>query len=67
MSEILKHELMPVPIAIAETNGSLRSGNKSLLLDILLKNVDTNGLIDFNDRAALALTIFPFSDGFELV
>ena len=44
MSEILKHELMPVPIAIAETNGSLRSGNKSLLLDILLKNVDTNGV-----------------------
>ena len=44
MSEILKHELMPVLIAIAETNGSLRSGNKSLLLDILLKNVDTNGV-----------------------
>jgi hypothetical protein len=55
MSEILKHELMPVPIAIAETNGSLRSGNKSLLLDILLKNVDTNGLIYFNDRAALII------------
>jgi hypothetical protein len=51
MSEILK----PVPIAIAETNGYLRSGNKSLLLDILLKNVDTNGLIDFNDRAALII------------
>ena len=42
--EILKHELMPIPIAIAETNGSLRSGNKSLLLDILLKNVDNNGV-----------------------
>jgi hypothetical protein len=55
MSEILKHELMPVPIAIAETNGSLRSGNKLLLLDILLKNVDTNGLIYFNDRAALII------------
>jgi hypothetical protein len=55
MSEILKHELMPVPIAIAETNGSLRSGNKSLLLDILLKNVDTNGVIDFNDRSALII------------
>jgi hypothetical protein len=53
--EILKHELMPVPIAIAETNGSLRSGNKSLLLDILLKNVDTNGVIDFNDRSALII------------
>jgi hypothetical protein len=48
MSEILKHELMPVPIAIAETNGSLKSGNKSLLLEILLKNGDTNDLIDFN-------------------
>ena len=46
---------MPVPIAIAETNGSLRSGNKSLLLDILLKNVDTNGVIDFNDRSALII------------
>ena len=55
MSEILKHELMPVSIAIAETNGSLRSGNKSLLLDILLKNQDTNGLIDFNNRAALII------------
>ena len=55
MSEILKHELMPVLIAIAETNGSLRSGNKSLLLDILLKNVDTNGVIDFNDRSALII------------
>ena len=41
MSEILKHELMLVPIAIAETNGSLRSGNKSLLLDIL----NINGVI----------------------
>jgi hypothetical protein len=55
MSEILKHELMPVPIAIAETKGSLRSGNKSLLLDILLKNVDINGVIDFNDRSALII------------
>jgi hypothetical protein len=33
----------------------LRSGNKSLLLDILLKNVDINGVIDFNDRSALII------------
>ena len=26
-----------------------------MLLEILLKNVDTNGLIDFNDRAALII------------
>jgi hypothetical protein len=31
----------------------LNSG--SLLLEILLKNEDTNGLIDFNDRAALII------------
>ena len=33
--EILKHELMPVPIALAETDGTLRSGAKSLLMDAM--------------------------------
>jgi hypothetical protein len=37
------------------SDGFERSGNKSLLLDVLLKNVDTNGVIDFNDRSALII------------
>ena len=33
---ILKHEFMPFPVAIAEMNGSLRAGSKSLLSDALI-------------------------------
>ena len=32
---ILRHELMPVPLALAETNHSLRKGDKSILIDVL--------------------------------
>ncbi len=33
LNEILKHGLMPEPTALAETDGTLRSGPKSLLVD----------------------------------
>lgn len=36
LEEILKHELMPVPPALAQLNGDLRSGQKSLLSDSLI-------------------------------
>ncbi len=39
MQDILKHELMPVPVSIAETNQTLRSGNKSVLAEVLTKEV----------------------------
>ena len=32
--QILWHQLMPVPLALAETNHSLRSEDKSILIDI---------------------------------
>ena len=35
LPKILKHELMPVPLSLAETNGSLRVGDKSLLVGVL--------------------------------
>ena len=38
LHEILKHELMPVPIALAETDGTLRGGTKSLLVDAMTSN-----------------------------
>ena len=31
LPEILKHELLPVPVALAEMNGNLRAGAKSIL------------------------------------
>ncbi len=35
LNEILRHGLMPVPTASAETDGTLRSGPKSLLVDAM--------------------------------
>ena len=39
MNEILKHELMAVPLALAETNGMLKSGDKALLADALIGSI----------------------------
>ena len=40
MSEFMKHKLMPVPISLANTDGTLRTGDKCLLADILTDGVD---------------------------
>ncbi|KAK4327101.1 hypothetical protein Pmani_002413 [Petrolisthes manimaculis] len=40
LEEILQHELLPVPISLAEMNGNLRTGQKSLLADELVKGID---------------------------
>lgn len=37
MEEILQHELMSVPLSLAETNGMLRSGDKKIIADLLLE------------------------------
>ena len=39
LSVIMKHELIPVPHALAETDGSLCSGSKASLLKILINFV----------------------------
>lgn len=36
---ILSHELMPVPVSLANTNGTLRSGNKAILADVLINGI----------------------------
>jgi hypothetical protein len=40
LGQILKHELLPAPISIADTSGSLKSGNKSVLQNEILKDVE---------------------------
>lgn len=40
LDKILRHELVKVPMSIAEENGSLRSGNKAMLVDVLTKDVN---------------------------
>lgn len=63
LEEILQHELMPVPVAIAETNGSIRSGNKSNLADALTKNITCPETIDITSKESASIII----DGQALV
>ena len=35
LSRILCHELMAVPLVIADTNGQLRTGNKLVMIELL--------------------------------
>lgn len=55
LEEILKHELLPVPIAIAEMNGSLKSGEKSILKDVLLKNVNCPDQMNVSEGSTLVI------------
>ena len=40
LSSILRHELMPVPLSLAELNGKLKCGTKSILVDVLTCGVE---------------------------
>ena len=65
LNEILKHELLPVPLALAEMNGSLRTGTKAIFADVLLKGVqcptrlpeDMNGGTLIIDGQALIVSL----------
>ena len=39
LPEILKHELLPVPVALAEMNGNLRTGSKSILVQAITEGI----------------------------
>ena len=55
LPKILQHELMPVPVAIAELNGSLRSGNKAVFADVLTSNIDCPSDITHEGRSCLVI------------
>jgi hypothetical protein len=58
LSMVLKHELMPVPPALAEMNGTLRSGSKTLLLQALTREVPCPPSLDeadLGDNATLVV------------
>ena len=58
---ILQHELMPVPVSLAEIDGTMRTGNKSILVDVLTENIKCPESITLEGRSALLI------DGFALV
>jgi hypothetical protein len=58
LRQILKHELLPVPISIAsiDTSGSLKSGNKLVLKNEILKDVEARARIQHeSDSSALII------------
>ena len=59
---ILKHELLPVPISLAEMNGMLRTGNKSILAEKLTKDIVCPEAIDLSEEL-----IIQAPDGKEIV
>ena len=61
LSDVLKHELMPVPVSLVQLNQTLRTGNKYVLADVLTKNVKYVSSVTLREKAALII------DGFALV
>jgi uncharacterized LabA/DUF88 family protein len=37
---VLKHELLPVPLSLTEMNGTLRTGNKSVLAEVITEGIN---------------------------
>lgn len=52
---ILKHELMPVPISIAYTNGSLRTGNKAVLVEAMTQDVTCPAEVTIDGTSCLVI------------
>ncbi|KAG7500299.1 hypothetical protein JOB18_016414 [Solea senegalensis] len=49
---VLKHELLPVPISLAEMNGTLRTGNKSVLVNKLTEDIVCPEAIELPDMSS---------------
>ena len=47
LPKVLQHELMPVPVSLAETNRHLRTGNKAVLAEALLEGINCPASIKF--------------------
>ncbi len=61
MLHILKHELLPVPLSLAEMNGTLRSGNKAILADVLTDGITVPESVSPTGKSAIVI------DGQDLV
>ena len=58
MKAILRHELLPVPVSIAETNETLRTGNKSILADVLTDKVSCPTSLSLEGQSVLIIDGF---------
>ena len=52
LPSILKHELLPVPVSLAEMNGTLCTGSKSVLADVMTEDIDCPETIHLHDTSS---------------
>jgi hypothetical protein len=55
LAKVLQHELMPVPVSLAEMNKQLRSGPKSSLADVLLEGITCPRTIRLEGTSSLLI------------
>ena len=56
LSNVLKYKLVPVPLSLTEMDGSLRTGNKAVLMNLLTKNIQERQELQV-DRSSTQLII----------
>ena len=52
---ILSHKLTPVRVALAETNGKLKTGQKALLADVIVEGVECPSTIESHGSSCLLI------------
>jgi len=57
LDEILCHELLPVPLALAEMNGNLRSGSKAIFSQVLTADVPCPPMLEQGELGGQATLI----------
>ena len=55
LDKILKHELLPVPVALSSLNGTLNTRNKLILADILSCSISTSPQVAVTGSASLVI------------
>ncbi|KAG1668552.1 Protein smg8 [Nymphon striatum] len=55
LNNILNHELMKIPVSIADTSGTLRTGTTSILFDVLTKDVSCPTEITISESSCLII------------
>ena len=55
LSSVLKHELLPVPVSLAEMNGTLRTGNKSELANVVTEDIDCPETIQLHAKSSFLI------------
>ena len=55
LKSILQHELLPVPLSLAEMNSELRTGDKSSLMNLITTDIDCPSSIEHQKETSLLI------------